>query len=197
MSIPNLPTNFKDDILAPSSSKRKYQQTFNSDGSVSLEDVTQYQQKGSDFGAQQVNQTNGAINNIYDERILDVDALDLVTETGFFVDAQAVAELNGKSTYSFSEMGWTDPTYSITKKGGIVYIDYYCTVQGGVGGRAFFVARLPQEVIPPHRIRSAAWAADANSIRKAANVDIQTGGVVQFIAGGDFVEAGFSIAYSL
>lgn len=41
MSIPNLPVDFKDDILASSNTKRKYQQTFNSDGSMSLEDVTQ------------------------------------------------------------------------------------------------------------------------------------------------------------
>lgn len=92
MSIPNLPVNFKDDILASSNPKRKYQQTFNTDGSVSLEDVTQYKQKGSDFGAKEVNQTNTAINNIYDERILDLDELELVTEPGFFVDAQAVKE---------------------------------------------------------------------------------------------------------
>lgn len=92
MSIPNLPVNFKDDILAASNAKRKYQQTFNSDGSVSLEDVTQYKQKGSEFGASQVNQTNQAINNIYDERILDLDELELVTEPGFFVDAQAAKE---------------------------------------------------------------------------------------------------------
>ena len=100
MSIPNLPVNFKDDILAASNAKRKYQQTFNSDGSVSLEDVTVYTQKGSDFGASQVNQTNGAVNNIYDERILDLEELELVTEPGFFVDAQAAKEaydeLNGK-----------------------------------------------------------------------------------------------------
>lgn len=94
MSIPNLPVNFKDDILAASNPKRKYQQTFNSDGSVSLEDVTVYTQNGSDFGASQVNQTNGAINNIYNERIIDLDELELVTEPGFFVDALAVAELN-------------------------------------------------------------------------------------------------------
>ena len=75
MSIPNLPVNFKDDILAASNPKRKYQQTFNPDGSVSLEDVTVYTQQGSDFGASQVNQTNGAINNIYNERILDLDEL--------------------------------------------------------------------------------------------------------------------------
>ena len=92
MSIPNLPVNFKDDILAASNPKRKYQQTFNSDGSVSLEDVTVYTQQGSGFGASQVNQTNGAINNIYNERILDLDELELVTEPGFFVDAKAVKE---------------------------------------------------------------------------------------------------------
>ena len=96
MSIPNLPVNFKDDILSASNPKRKYQQTFNSDGSVSLEDVTVYTQQGSDFGASQVNQTNGAINNIYNERILDLDELELVTEPGFFVDALAVKELNDK-----------------------------------------------------------------------------------------------------
>lgn len=96
MSIPNLPVNFKDDILAASNPKRKYQQTFNSDGSVSLEDVTVYTQQGSNFGASQVNQTNGAINNIYNERVIDLDELDLVTEPGFFVDALAVKELNSK-----------------------------------------------------------------------------------------------------
>ena len=98
MSIPNLPVNFKDDILAASNPKRKYQQTFNSDGSVSLEDVTVYSQTGSEFGASQVNQTNKAINNIYSERILDLDELELVTEPGFFVDALAVAELNSNLT---------------------------------------------------------------------------------------------------
>lgn len=98
MSIPNLPVNFKDDILASSNPKRKYQQTFNTDGSVSLEDVTQYNQKGSEFGASQVNQTNGAVNNIYDERILTLEELELVTEPGFFVDALAVKELNSNMT---------------------------------------------------------------------------------------------------
>ena len=102
MSIPNLPVNFKDDILNTGvNQKRKYQQTYNADGSVSFEDVTAYQQKGSNFGAQEVNETNGAVNNIYSERILDLNELELVTEPGFFVDAQAVKEaydaLNSKT----------------------------------------------------------------------------------------------------
>ena len=95
MSIPNLPVDFKDDILNTGvNQKRKYQQTYNSDGSVSFEDVTAYQQKGSNFGAQEVNETNEAVNNIYAERIVDLDELELVTEPGFFVDALAVKELN-------------------------------------------------------------------------------------------------------
>lgn len=106
MSIPNLPVNFKDDILASSNPKRKYQQTFNTDGSVSLEDVTQYKQKGSEFGASQVNQTNGAINDIYDDRIVDLDSLDLVTEPGFFVDALAVSELNGRLKGILVNLKW-------------------------------------------------------------------------------------------
>lgn len=99
MSIPNLPVNFKDDILASSNTKRKYRQTANDDSTVSFEDVTNYSQEGSEFGAKEVNQTNTAINNIYDERVLDVDALELITEPGFFVDAQAVKELNGKMPF--------------------------------------------------------------------------------------------------
>lgn len=99
MSIPNLPTNFKDDILNTSvNQKRKYQQTYNNDGSVSFQDVTTYKQTGSEFGASQVNQTNKAVNNIYNERIVDLDELELVTETGFFVDALAVKELNSNIT---------------------------------------------------------------------------------------------------
>ena len=97
MSIPNLPTDFKDDILNTGvNQKRKYQIIYNNDGTVSFEDVTAYSQTGSDFGSSEVNATNGAINNIYDERILNLEDLDLVTEPGFFVDALAVAELNGK-----------------------------------------------------------------------------------------------------
>lgn len=114
MSIPNLPVDFKDDILNTGvNQKRKYQQTYNSDGSVSFEDVTAYQQKGSNFGAQEVNKTNGAVNNIYAERIVDLDELDLVTEPGFFVDALAVKELNSKLPVTITRLddGSTDYTY--------------------------------------------------------------------------------------
>lgn len=97
MAKQTLPINFVDDILAqPMGGKRKFAITDNGDGTYSIEDVTEYTQIGSDFGASQMNQTNGAINNIYDERVLDLDELELVTEPGFFVDALAVKELNDK-----------------------------------------------------------------------------------------------------
>lgn len=96
MSIPNLPINFKDDILAATNQKRKYNLIQNDDETVSFEDATEYQQTGSDFGAGQINATNDAINKIYSERILSLEEAALVTETGFFVDAMVVSELIGK-----------------------------------------------------------------------------------------------------
>lgn len=95
MSIPNLPVNFKDDILAATNLKRKYNLIQNDDETVSFEDATEYQQTGSYFGAGQINATNDAINKIYSERILSLEEAALVTEPGFFVDAMVVSELIG------------------------------------------------------------------------------------------------------
>ena len=94
MSTTPLDTNFKDDILASSNAKRKYQMTYNDDGTVSFQDVTAYSQMGSAFGAKEVNEERAAINKINIDRIVALDEIDLVTEPGFFVDAMAVKELN-------------------------------------------------------------------------------------------------------
>lgn len=94
MSTTPLDTNFKDDILASSNAKRKYQMTYNDDGTVSFQDVTAYSQMGSAFGAKEVNEERAAINKINSDRIVTLDEIDLVTEPGFFVDAMAVKELN-------------------------------------------------------------------------------------------------------
>ena len=96
----NLSVDFKDDILASSNPKRKYQLIHNSDGTVSLEDVTVYQQNGSNFGAKEVNEERTAINKINNDRIVSLDEIDLVNQPGFFVDALAVKELN--STYAIT-----------------------------------------------------------------------------------------------
>lgn len=58
-----LKTNYKDDIIA-SGTNRKYAQTSNSDGTISLTDKTTYSQVGDTFGANDINKTNKAINQI-------------------------------------------------------------------------------------------------------------------------------------
>ena len=63
-----LKTNFTDDILAESmNGKRQYNVTENSNGTKSLEDVTDYQSVGSIFSAKDMNETNAAVNQAYDD----------------------------------------------------------------------------------------------------------------------------------
>ena len=62
MSTP-LSTDFKDDVLASSNSDRKYNMIYNSDGTVSFKDVTEYDQTGTEYGAKEVNEERAAIND--------------------------------------------------------------------------------------------------------------------------------------
>ena len=94
MAYTPLRTDFKDDILDSSNYKRKYKQVVNNDGTFSFQDETTYQQVGSDYGAKEVNEERAAINNIYENKLVALDDVALVTEEGFFVDALAVKELN-------------------------------------------------------------------------------------------------------
>lgn len=96
MAYTPLRTDFKDDILDSSNYKRKYKQVVNSDGTFSFQDETTYQQVGSDYGAKEVNEEREAINKIYENKLVTLDDVALVTEEGFFVDALAVKELNSK-----------------------------------------------------------------------------------------------------
>lgn len=62
-----LPVDFRDDILSEDmNNRRRYQMITNSDGTVSFEDVTKYDQVGSNFGQAQINATNKAVNGLAD-----------------------------------------------------------------------------------------------------------------------------------
>lgn len=91
MAITKLPVNFKDDVIDTSvSDKRRYNLITNSDGTISLEDVTTYSQIGSNFGAEQINQTNGTVNALI-EGITEIeDSVDEVKERDFVLINQAV-----------------------------------------------------------------------------------------------------------
>lgn len=58
-----LSTGFKDDVIS-GDGLRKYNMIQNSDGTVSFEDVTNYSQIGSSYGAKEVNEERAAINDI-------------------------------------------------------------------------------------------------------------------------------------
>ena len=107
-----LPVNFKDDILASSmGGKRRYNLIQNDDGTYSLEDVTDYTQTGSDFGAGQINATNQAVNESCDKANVIETMDDIVSNqaSGMIAGAKAVAELNGNlKAYETDNNGaWT------------------------------------------------------------------------------------------
>ena len=83
----SLKTDYKDDILA-TGNLRKYQMINNSDGTVSFQDVTVYEQTGDIFGAGDINKTNQAVNEKFDSDDV-VDPME-TTEHGFAADALAV-----------------------------------------------------------------------------------------------------------
>lgn len=65
MATTKLKTDYKDDILA--SGKREYEMTTNDNGTVSLEDVSTYAQTGDNFGGEDINATNTAVNELIDK----------------------------------------------------------------------------------------------------------------------------------
>ena len=63
-----LKENYVDDILDTSvNTKRKYNMLSNADGTVSLEDVTEYSQNGDDFGANDVNAITKVLNETQEQ----------------------------------------------------------------------------------------------------------------------------------
>ena len=115
MAKQTLPVNFKDDILASSmGGKRRFNLIQNDDGTYSFEDVTDYTQSGSDFGAGQINATNQAVNESCDKANVIDDLDDIIANhaNGMIAGAKAVAELNGK----LDGIKITRKTYHMTLK---------------------------------------------------------------------------------
>lgn len=101
MAKQELPVDFKDDVLqAAMAGKRKYRVIQNEDGTISLDDVTEYSQIGNSYGAAQMNATNMAVNESFDKNKV-IDSLDDIAanaQEGYAAGALAVRELNGKIT---------------------------------------------------------------------------------------------------
>lgn len=97
MAKSTVPVNFKDDIMnSAMGGKRRYRMINNSDGTISLEDVTTYDQVGSTFGAAQINATNKAVNAAADASkvIDDIDAIRATTQEGYMAGALALKQVD-------------------------------------------------------------------------------------------------------
>lgn len=194
MSIPNLPTNFKDDILNTSvNSKRKYRMINNQGGTVSFEDETDYTQEGSEFGAGQINATNDAINKIYSERILSLEEAALVTETGFFVDAMVVSEL-------ISDLQWSEWAnagsnagltlkYRKTKSMVEVYVQGTLSNVGFTNQSGYTIGTLPVGARPPYARRY-------QLTDSRLYMDITAGGTVSIMANTNITSTRSAISFS-
>lgn len=93
MAKATLPTNFKDDILDKNmGGRRRYRMTTNSDGTVTLEDVTTYTQVGGEFKASNINDTNKAINAAADKNkiLTTLDDVKSCTQSGYMVDCLVI-----------------------------------------------------------------------------------------------------------
>lgn len=150
MAITKLPVNFKDDVIDTSvSDKRRYNEITNSDGTISLEDVTTYSQIGSDFGAEQVNQTNGAVNALI-EGITEVESsVNEVKERDFILTNQSVisfvdnvATINDAriTQDSIADVYFTQDTYNAAESAVI-------TVETYAGKVKLTAGRTPEDII--------------------------------------------------
>lgn len=123
----DLQTNYLDDILAQSmNGKRKYRIT-RADGTfeeVTLEDVSEYEQVGSNFGAGDINKTNQAVNEKFDSGDV-VDPM-LTTEPGFAADAYQTKLQFDAQNKNLSNLGGFTPVIDETGK-----ITGYKTSVGG------------------------------------------------------------------
>ena len=130
---------------------------------------------------------------------LNITEVKKVFEVAPGIDAmkKEIAELNSKISYNFESLAWKNPTYHITKKSGIIHIDYHCVVSGGVSGMSFLVAKLPSAIRPKNTIKSQAWTANGSSQRHGASIEIKPNGQIYLVAGDSFVEAGFTVSYPL
>ena len=71
----HLKTDYKNDKWT---GMRKYQMTDNTDGTISLNDVTQYTDVGDIYSAADINATNAAVNGFYDEYAAKVQKIENV-----------------------------------------------------------------------------------------------------------------------
>lgn len=84
-------TDYKNDkLLVSSNTRRKFRVIENSDGTVSFEDVTVYEQKGDNFSADEINAIHGGLNEL--DATVEVEAAKLAATSSRTAEAYSLAE---------------------------------------------------------------------------------------------------------
>lgn len=104
-----LKTDYKDYI--PPSGGRKYKITANSDGSSSVEDITQYQQVGDTWGAEDINQVNKLVNGaVYPNLLVNSNFNYPVNQR----DSTSYSTSTGNAAYSIDCWRIESATYTVS-----------------------------------------------------------------------------------
>lgn len=127
MAKATLPTNYQDDVLKSTmGGKRRYTMTDNSDGTKTLEDATQYEKVGSNFGAADINKTNTAVNAAADaSKIIDnVNDIKANTQAGYMMGALAGKQLISDLASGQIEFSFQDGKGAYRKKGADTWLPF-------------------------------------------------------------------------
>ena len=175
-----LPTNFKDDILDTSvNTRRKYRMYENADGTVEFEDVTEYSQVGSEFGAGQINDINEEVNQKFDKNMVvrDLNTIGAMTKEGYVPDALALKEVN----QSLEELGSFESgsKYNIIKIGKQRIIHIYGYNNASITTNLFI---LDENNRPKSDISGIANIMDNNGAVTGTIITIATNGNVTTLA---------------
>ena len=118
MSIQELSTDFKDDVLdTVENENRKYQMTYNTDGTVSFTDVTKYSQNGSLFGAKEVNEEREVINQL-NKRLSDTSYEIIKSSNGYVKKYKNgwfesfIQTITNNSDFAWNQIGTTGLYYA-------------------------------------------------------------------------------------
>ena len=117
-----LKTDYKDYI--PPSGGRKYKITANSDGSSSVEDITQYQQVGDTWGAEDINQVNKLVNGAVYPNLLDNSDYK-IAQAGYNVAHGNTAYLCDRWSKYLVDGSMTDDGMLLTPSGAGAWIIQY------------------------------------------------------------------------
>lgn len=90
-----LKTDFKDDIVE-NSEERKYKVVENEDGTISLLDVTSYQQIGDTFSAKNINETNICINKLNHVAEVTLSSSGWVSSSGIYTQTANLAAVTAE-----------------------------------------------------------------------------------------------------